>query len=630
MPFISHIYCPELLHTSEKGYLVGWNLENFRCCIAFVVSEVNCSLDGDGEDDPETVLAELNVLLETVSQCEELKAISESCSRTKLPPTVLGQWLPTNDNDGTEYVPPTLFQMQPIWITLTNSSGTNREGKQRPTLRSLYSVGCLYRTTTYFFQYHVGKEQNIFNMDIACLVPPEPEDKRLLREKSDLEYTVSQCNAARDFRVVVAHLLRKKRRRSSQSSIEMEYGDSPADSSSSVDHILRCIRGSLFGIVLAGAWVWDFLCRLIISSVTLNLPSQLRTLLYLHLAQSLQQKISFSDISFTAAYLNERLTSSVGLLSKCSRFATASSLPSIRRIHILQEIQSSVVFIWVDLILGLIVGIVVNNHAGSIINLTEEKQQWFMEEFLKESLDWIKHDPLGFKLNPSLTHAMGSVLGLIIRKFAEFVKFGQFVHFPVVRLIACFGSFGLTTQLMLVIDFFRLASVHVAVIHRLLFLLYAALSKLITSLWLLFRGKKSNALRGRVDTSNYDRKQLLFGTCLFSILLFLYPTIAAYYCLFMCIHCFIGAFLALIWSIVISLREFPYYLLLLRLISPHSVTHGVEFRFMSHTAELGIQRDRSESITSRNDKDNYNILYQSGSIDSALSIVTEGGSIFYL
>jgi hypothetical protein len=616
---------------SEKGYLVGWNLENFRCCIAFVVSEVNSTLAEDDEDDPETVLAELNVLLETVSQSDELKVISESCSRTKLPPTVLGQWLPTTDSDGTEYVPPTLFQMQPIWITLTNSSGTSREGKQRPTLQSLYSVGCLYRTTTYFFQYHVGKEQNFLNMDIACLIPPEPEDKRLLREKSDLEYTVSQCNASRDFRVVVAHLLRKKRRWSSQS-MEMEHGDSPTDSSSSVDHILRCIRGSLFGIVLAGAWIWDFFCRLVISGVTMNLPSQLRTLLYLHLAQSLQQKISFSDISFTAAYLNERLTSSIGLLSKCSRFTAACSLPPIRRLLILQEIQSSVVFIWIDLILGIAVGIVVNNHVGSIITLSEGQQQWFMQEFLKESLDWIKHDPLGVKLNPSLTHAVGRVLGLIIRKFADFVKFGQFVHFPVVRLIACFGCFGLTTQLMLVIDFFRLASVHVAVIHRLLFLLYAALSQLLTSLWLLFRGKKSNALRGRVDTSNYDRKQLLFGTCLFSILLFLYPTIAAYYCLFTCIHCFIGIFLALIWSIVISLREFPYYLLFLRLISPHSVTHGVEFRFMSHTAELGMQRDRSDSITSRNDKDSYNILYQSGGIEnfSALSIVTEGGLIFYL
>jgi hypothetical protein len=134
-------------------------------------------------------------------------------------------------------------------------------------------------------------------------------------------------------------------------------------------------------------------------------------------------------------------------------------------------------------VFGFAIGILANNYAGTIIALSEGQQHWFMETFLKDLLNWVKHDPLGVKLNPSLTKAMGYILSLIIRKFADIVHFVEFVHFPVVRLIACFGSFGFTTQLMLVIDFFRLASVHIAVIHRMLFLLYAALSKLVISLW---------------------------------------------------------------------------------------------------------------------------------------------------
>jgi hypothetical protein len=63
------------------------------------------------------------------------------------------------------------------------------------------------------------------------------------------------------------------------------------------------------------------------------------------------------------------------------------------------------------------------------------------------------------------------------------VRIVQFVHFPVVRLIACFGCLGLTSQLMLVIDFCRLVSVHIAIIHRGLFLLHDTLVRIITSLW---------------------------------------------------------------------------------------------------------------------------------------------------
>ena len=88
--FISHIYCPDTITFKEKGFLVGWNLENFRCCIGFVVTELS-SVNAKDED----ALDDLKKLLTNICLCDELKLISESCSRSNLPPTVLGQWLPT-------------------------------------------------------------------------------------------------------------------------------------------------------------------------------------------------------------------------------------------------------------------------------------------------------------------------------------------------------------------------------------------------------------------------------------------------------------------------------------------------------------------------------------------------------
>jgi phosphatidylinositol glycan class Q protein len=45
-------------------------------------------------------------------------------------------------------------------------------------------------------------------------------------------------------------------------------------------------------------------------------------------------------------------------------------------------------------------------------------------------------------------------------------------------------------------------------------------------------GKRYNVLRNRVDSWEYDLDQLLFGTILFTLLAFLFPTVLVYYTLF--------------------------------------------------------------------------------------------------
>lgn len=58
-------------------------------------------------------------------------------------------------------------------------------------------------------------------------------------------------------------------------------------------------------------------------------------------------------------------------------------------------------------------------------------------------------------------------------------------------------------------------------------------SSALCSLWRLFRGKKFNPLRNRVDSSPHENvEQLFVGTLAFTILLFLYPTTLVYYAVF--------------------------------------------------------------------------------------------------
>lgn len=54
----------------------------------------------------------------------------------------------------------------------------------------------------------------------------------------------------------------------------------------------------------------------------------------------------------------------------------------------------------------------------------------------------------------------------------------------------------------------------------------------IKSLWRLFRGRKYNPLRQRVDSIRLHARQLFIATLFFIILLFLFPTILVYFFMF--------------------------------------------------------------------------------------------------
>ena len=61
-------------------------------------------------------------------------------------------------------------------------------------------------------------------------------------------------------------------------------------------------------------------------------------------------------------------------------------------------------------------------------------------------------------------------------------------------------------------------------------------SSLLGSLWRLFRGRKRNVLRRRVDSCAYDPSRLLLGTLVFTVLFFLTPTVAVFYTFFCIVH----------------------------------------------------------------------------------------------
>lgn len=133
---------------------------------------------------------------------------------------------------------------------------------------------------------------------------------------------------------------------------------------------------------------------------------------------------------------------------------------------------------------------------------------------------------------------------------------------------------------------------------------------ILVSLFHLFRGKKHNVLRNRIDSCDYDLDQLLVGTILFTLLFFLLPTVVVFYLNFAVARMAIIMLKAVFDTLLSCLNHFPLFALMLRIkdprrlpgkssalentsISPSNVTDTVQAAFdsSSGTPKILLRRN---------------------------------------
>lgn len=92
--------------------------------------------------------------------------------------------------------------------------------------------------------------------------------------------------------------------------------------------------------------------------------------------------------------------------------------------------------------------------------------------------------------------------------------------------------------------------------------------RIIISLFHLFRGKKRNVLRNRIDSCDYELDQLLLGTILFTLQFFLLPTVFVFYLTFACARVAVIALKVLLEIGLACLNHFPLFAVMLRIKDP--------------------------------------------------------------
>lgn len=199
---------------------------------------------------------------------------------------------------------------------------------------------------------------------------------------------------------------------------------------------------------------------------------------------------------------------------------------------------------------------------------------------LRAITNWLMNSPGGVKLNNELAIFFGELFSWVI-EFWKIIIINPLVLNNlslIVYILAVASTFGGVTLCMAMFsDFISIITFHIYCFYFSTAKIFNWLINILNSLFRLFCGKKINILRKRIDSNDYELDQLLLGTLLFIVLIFLLPTVLAFYLTFTILR--LGTLVLLINSELIMsfLNHFPIFLLLLRLKDYKRIPGGIYF-----------------------------------------------------
>ncbi|XP_054707533.1 phosphatidylinositol N-acetylglucosaminyltransferase subunit Q-like isoform X2 [Uloborus diversus] len=196
---------------------------------------------------------------------------------------------------------------------------------------------------------------------------------------------------------------------------------------------------------------------------------------------------------------------------------------------------------------------------------------------LQSLINWLMGFPAGLKLNAPLNNALGQFFLYHIFLWESYMVVVQPLFATAVSVSTVIGAFGLSFFLSLLNDVISLATIHIYCFYGYAARLYGYQLKSLSALWRLFRGKKWNPLRQRVDSYTYDVHQLYLGTLIFTVLLFLLPTVMVYYIVFTCLRLAVLTLQSIVFKVISVISIFPAYSILCRILSSHETAGDVYF-----------------------------------------------------
>uniref|UniRef100_A0A8K9WX11 Phosphatidylinositol glycan anchor biosynthesis, class Q n=1 Tax=Oncorhynchus mykiss TaxID=8022 RepID=A0A8K9WX11_ONCMY len=274
-------------------------------------------------------------------------------------------------------------------------------------------------------------------------------------------------------------------------------------------------------------------------------------------------------------FISSKLSTCVQLSYRTEHLQTVCSpTRATAHNHFMRKANIFVSF-FVDVSLGLLLvsWMYRENRIGKLADTLVPAADYVAKE-LEELLQWLMGAPAGLKMNRALDQVLGRFFLYHIHLWISYIHLmSPFVEMILwyVGLSACLG---LTFALSLLSDITALLTFHIYCFYVYGARLYCMTVYGLSSLWRLFRGKKWNVLRQRVDSCSYDLDQLFIGTLLFTILLFLLPTTALYYLVFTLLRLVVVMFQGVLHLSVDFINSFPLFAMGLRLFRSYRLAGG--------------------------------------------------------
>ncbi|KAK7112797.1 hypothetical protein V1264_012187 [Littorina saxatilis] len=232
--------------------------------------------------------------------------------------------------------------------------------------------------------------------------------------------------------------------------------------------------------------------------------------------------------------------------------------------------------------------------------------------YLNDLLHWLMGAPAGLKLNAQLTEYMGHFFIYHVYLWSGYLSVLRPVLGWVIWTAAVFGMLGISTQLCFMQDIVSMLTLHIYCFYVYAARLYSLQAYALSSFWRLFRGKKWNVLRLRVDSALYNIDQLCIGTLLFTVLLFLLPTTLLYYFVFMTLRLVVLSFHGLLTIAIESLNNIPVATFILRVFKSKSVAGDLLFAVVQ--GQENIEKDKCLKLSLQTTQLPMKTLYQAAVI----------------
>ena len=238
-----------------------------------------------------------------------------------------------------------------------------------------------------------------------------------------------------------------------------------------------------------------------------------------------------------------------------------------------------------DVIIGIALGsYIIDNASWVACQINTVLNGWTVEG-LQRTISWLMDWPAGLKLNNELAAFLGDLFLWVIKNWAglallqeyswrrtlmsSFLQSAFIANFQtylqgIIYVVGCSSFAGASLPIAMFSDLLSMLTVHIYSFYIASARIFNWQLSIIISLFHLFRGKKRNVLRNRIDSCDYDLDQLLLGTILFTVLFFLLPTVIVFYLTFASARMLIISLKASFDTCLAILNHFPLFAVMLR------------------------------------------------------------------